>query len=129
MIKLVRPRKLSQFEGVPDLVDLTDLLPSCPPFKPVASNKFISLASLEEEICGLPEFTDWCDHMMLPNPILLDGEVVKGFGRGSKQLGVPTANVQMTDINKEKTEGLIPGVYAAVATLTLQSATDEKLVE
>ena len=67
--------------------------------------------------------------MMLPNPILLDGEVVKGFGRGSKQLGVPTANVQMTDINKEKTEGLIPGVYAAVATLTLQSATDEKLVE
>ena len=58
--------------------------------------------------------------MKLPEPILLDGEVVKGFGRGSKQLGVPTANVQMTEENKEKTAALIPGVYAAMATLTLE---------
>ena len=29
----------------------------------------------------------WLDH-----PIFLFGDVVKGFGRGSKQLGIPTAN-------------------------------------
>ena len=55
----------------------------------------------------------------MPEPITLEGKVVKGFGRGSKQLGVPTANIEMTEINKTKTEELIPGVYAAVATLTL----------
>ena len=62
--------------------------------------------------------------MVLPQPIQLDGEVVAGFGRGSKQLGVPTANVKMTEINKEKTEALIPGVYAAIATLTLPPSED-----
>ena len=124
VIKLVRPRKLAQYDGVPDLVDLTDLLPSHQPFKPISSNKFISLASLDEEISTLPEFTDWCDHIVLPKPLLLDGEVVKGFGRGSKQLGVPTANVKMTEINIEKTAALIPGVYAAIATLTLPPAGD-----
>ena len=65
-------------------MDLTDLLPSHQPFQPASSNKFISLASLENEISELPEFTDWSDHMVLPQPLLLDGEVVKGFGRGSK---------------------------------------------
>jgi len=47
----------------------------------------------------------------------LKGKVVRGFGRGSKQLGVPTANVEMTSENKEITKGLIPGVYSATARL------------
>jgi riboflavin kinase / FMN hydrolase len=54
-------------------------------------------------------------------PLLLEGTVVKGFGRGSKQLGVPTANVEMTEQNKEKTQDLVPGVYAAQATLNGKS--------
>lgn len=28
-----------------------------------------------------------------PYPIYLEGEVLKGFGRGSKELGIPTANL------------------------------------
>ncbi|KAJ2384143.1 riboflavin kinase, partial [Coemansia sp. RSA 2603] len=28
-----------------------------------------------------------------PFPILVSGAVVKGFGRGGKQLGIPTANL------------------------------------
>lgn len=42
---------------------------------------------------------------------------MSGFGRGSRTLGVPTANLEMTDENKSKTEELVPGVYAAIATL------------
>jgi len=54
-------------------------------------------------------------------PLLLEGTVVKGFGRGSKQLGVPTANIKMTEKNKAKTQDLVPGVYAAEATLNGKS--------
>ena len=56
--------------------------------------------------------------MALEPSIQLAGIVVKGFGRGSKQLGVPTANVEMTEVNKAKTAGLVPGVYSAKALLT-----------
>ena len=69
----------------------------------------------------LPEFTDWHEHVSLEPPIVLQGTVVKGFGRGSKQLGVPTANVEMTSENKHKTAGLLPGVYAAIAHLSLDA--------
>jgi len=48
---------------------------------------------------------------------ILAGPVVKGFNRGSTQLGVPTANIEMTAENISKTSNLIPGVYAAIATL------------
>ena len=34
----------------------------------------------------------------------------------------------MTDANKEKTSALIPGVYSAIATLTLQPSDDDKQV-
>ena len=119
MVKLVRPRKLTQYEGVMDLEQLTDILPGIKPFQPMGSNKYIALSSLEKEITALPEFADWSESMPMPQPISLEGKVVKGFGRGSKQLGVPTANIEMTETNKSKTENLIPGVYAAIATLTL----------
>lgn len=49
--------------------------------------------------------------------VVLTGKVVHGFGRGSKQLGVPTANLEMTAENKATTESLIPGVYSAKALL------------
>lgn len=88
-------------------------------FTPAPSNKFINLDSLSEEIKGLPEFADWKYHVPLSPPLVLDGTVVKGFGRGSKQLGVPTANVEMTEENKAKTMNLVPGVYAAKASLKL----------
>jgi riboflavin kinase len=58
----------------------------------------------------------WGSQIPVPD-FLLSGKVVRGFGRGSKQLGVPTANLEMTDENKEKTKSLIPGVYSAIATL------------
>ena len=59
---------------------------------------------------------------MANGPIVLEGQVVKGFGRGSKQLGVPTANVEMTEENKVKTANLVPGVYAAKAQLKVSES-------
>jgi riboflavin kinase len=42
-----------------------------------------------------------------PFPIVQQGEVVSGFGRGSSELGIPTANVPVTEeINKLET-----GIY------------------
>lgn len=67
----------------------------------------------------MPEYASWTIHKAIDPPLLLDGQVVKGFGRGSKQLGVPTANVEMTEENKQKTQSLVPGVYAAKALLKL----------
>lgn len=43
-------------------------------------------------------------------PLFLEGEVVKGFGRGSKDLGCPTANYSL-EIVKVLPDGLEPGVY------------------
>ena len=86
-------------------------------FTPLPLNKFISLSSLQSEISEVAESIDWAQHVEIEPKIELAGTVVKGFGRGSKQLGVPTANVEMTEINKEKTAGLVPGVYASKAVL------------
>ncbi|KAK6635521.1 hypothetical protein RUM44_000773 [Polyplax serrata] len=46
--------------------------------------------------CGLPHFAK--------------GTVVKGFGRGSKELGIPTANLPLEIVNKLPPE-LTTGVY------------------
>ena len=85
-------------------------------FASLPSKKFVSLKSLSEELLLLPEMRAWNSNVEVPG-VVLKGKVVRGFGRGSKQLGVPTANVEMTAENKQITEALIPGVYSATATL------------
>ena len=65
----------------------------------------------------MPEFKHWQHFYELPQPITIEGQVVNGFKRGSKELGVPTANIEMTPENIEITKSLVPGVYAAMGTL------------
>jgi FAD synthase len=36
---------------------------------------------------------DYSGATVLAPPLLMSGPVVKGFGRGSKELGIPTANL------------------------------------
>ncbi|PZC77388.1 hypothetical protein B5X24_HaOG203436 [Helicoverpa armigera] len=43
-------------------------------------------------------------------PLFLEGEVVKGFGRGSKDLGCPTANYPL-EVVQSLPKDLVPGVY------------------
>ena len=55
---------------------------------------------------GLPEFNDWLLNptqgldpvLPLDPPVRMGGPVVKGFGRGSKVLGIPTANLDVTPL-------------------------------
>ena len=81
-----------------------------------------SLYDLDLERYGLPRFDDWIPS---PCPVLREageralplrpvvrmrGPVVRGFGRGSKQLGIPTANLDAGALKKES-DALAPGIY------------------
>ncbi|CAI7606434.1 unnamed protein product [Penicillium manginii] len=50
-----------------------------------------------------------------PFPIRLSGPVIKGFGRGSKDLGIPTANIPADDLDNHP--DLKTGVYFGVVAL------------
>jgi riboflavin kinase len=49
-------------------------------------------------------------------PILLNAEVVHGFKRGSKELGIPTANLSMEDLG-DSGHNLQTGIYYGWAKL------------
>ncbi|KAJ5102795.1 hypothetical protein N7532_003324 [Penicillium argentinense] len=51
-----------------------------------------------------------------PFPVRLSGPVIKGFGRGSKDLGIPTANIPADDLS-EKYPDLQTGVYYGVVAI------------
>ncbi|KAF8409353.1 hypothetical protein HHK36_005428 [Tetracentron sinense] len=52
-----------------------------------------SLLDLRPEKWGLPPFHDWIESTLPIEPWYIGGPVIKGFGRGSKVLGIPTANI------------------------------------
>ncbi|APA08580.1 hypothetical protein sscle_04g033500 [Sclerotinia sclerotiorum 1980 UF-70] len=54
-----------------------------------------------------------------PYPLRMQGEVVSGFGRGSKELGIPTANIPVTNVPWIDTAP--SGVYFGYAALDLPS--------
>ncbi|KAJ2776305.1 riboflavin kinase [Coemansia interrupta] len=56
-----------------------------------------------------------------PYPILVSGSVVKGFGRGGKQLGIPTANLA-EDAVERTLRDLPVGVYLGWAQISGQRA-------
>jgi len=59
------------------------------------------------------EFFLWKNSVVLENTPVMVGSIVSGFGRGSKDLGFPTANLELT--SSVNSEGLVPGIYAATA--------------
>lgn len=63
-----------------------------------------------------------------PFPIRLSGPVIKGFGRGSKDLGIPTANIPADDLDNHP--DLETGVYYGVVALApIEGAEKEKQVQ
>ncbi|KAL4935282.1 hypothetical protein BDV06DRAFT_207293 [Aspergillus oleicola] len=52
-----------------------------------------------------------------PFPIRLSGPVIKGFGRGSKELGIPTANIPIDGLEEVLPKELGVGVYFGVVAL------------
>ena len=59
-----------------------------------------------------PEFKLWANES-IDTDVTVAGKVVYGFQRGSKQLGIPTANIEMTEENLKILESSVPGVYMA----------------
>ncbi|MQM12867.1 hypothetical protein Taro_045784 [Colocasia esculenta] len=71
-----------------------------------------SLLDLRPEKWGLPPFNDWIDGTLPIEPWYIGGPVIKGFGRGSKMLGIPTANLSaenFSDILSEQASGVYLG--------------------
>jgi len=52
-----------------------------------------SLLDVKPENWGLPPFKDWIEGTLPIEPWFIGGPVIKGFGRGSKVLGIPTGIV------------------------------------
>lgn len=69
-----------------------------------------SLLDLHPEKWGLPPFDDWIEETLPVEPWYLGGPVIKGFGRGSKMLGIPTANLAAENFSAELSEHT-SGVY------------------
>lgn len=59
-----------------------------------------------------------------PFPVRLSGPVVKGFGRGSKDLGIPTANIPIAGLSVGGHEGLENGIYYGWAGVNVDSQGD-----
>ncbi|KAF2654800.1 riboflavin kinase [Lophiostoma macrostomum CBS 122681] len=57
------------------------------------------------------------EHPQPPFPLKLRGPVIKGFGRGSKELGIPTANIPLSGLSIGGHDDLDSGIYYGWATL------------
>ncbi|RYP21287.1 hypothetical protein DL767_009301 [Monosporascus sp. MG133] len=56
-----------------------------------------------------------------PYPLRMEGKVISGFGRGSKELGIPTANLPVDATATPWIEDIKSGVYFGYASLALPS--------
>jgi len=77
-----------------------------------------SLLDVRPEKWGLPPFNDWIEGTLPIEPWFIGGPVIKGFGRGSKVLGIPTANLpaeNFSDVVSEHTSGVYFG-WAGLST-------------
>ena len=61
-------------------------------------------------MCFVISFAAYEHLKILEEPMLLKGPVVHGFGRGSKQLGIPTANLDADKLGSAM-EQLPAGIY------------------
>lgn len=74
-----------------------------------------SLLAWEATKYGLPAFSDLVESVIpLDHPFHIRGKVVKGFGRGSKELGIPTANVDADALRTSLAEA-VTGIYCGWA--------------
>jgi len=62
-------------------------------------------------------------YLPLATPIRMAGPVVKGFGRGSKMLGIPTANLDVAPL-KLQADALAPGIYFGWASVAKSDPRD-----
>ncbi|KAF2279074.1 riboflavin kinase [Westerdykella ornata] len=61
-----------------------------------------------------------------PYPLRLRGPVIKGFGRGSKELGIPTANIPIEGLSINGYTNLESGIYYGWASLDYSTIEKEE---
>jgi len=61
------------------------------------------------------EYAAWQNVVKLEKPIDLASEIIHGFGRGSRSLGIPTANLDITSEIGDKINPLLTGIYYGYA--------------
>ncbi|CAI7896665.1 unnamed protein product, partial [Closterium sp. NIES-53] len=69
-----------------------------------------SLLDFQPQHWGLPPFSDWLHRSLPITPWYIKGPVIKGFGRGSKVLGIPTANLPASSFTGHLAEHVC-GIY------------------
>eukprot|EP00210_Caulerpa_lentillifera_P006136 g5863.t1 len=75
-------------------------------------NTLKSLMDFNPALYGLPALTDSLHGVIRMNPVIhLSGTVVKGFGRGAKELGIRTANIDEESLS-DKLSMTVTGIYA-----------------
>lgn len=72
------------------------------------------------------EYPIWTNVGKLEEPIELTSNIVHGFGRGGKKLGIPTANLDMTPEIEAKLVDLVSGVYYGWAEFLPTSTSSEE---
>jgi len=80
-------------------------------------DQWLLIKKYEGKFIKNPYLKDWKWYVKLDSVLELSGWIVPGFKWGSKELGVPTANIEMNDANKKILEGHIPGVYLGNVTV------------
>ncbi|KAF1936257.1 riboflavin kinase [Clathrospora elynae] len=60
-----------------------------------------------------------------PFPLKLRGPVIKGFGRGSRELGIPTANIPLSGLSVGGNDALDSGIYYGWCTLDTSSISSQ----
>ena len=115
----LNPRKIQREGGYDEItqVPLAEKFMEFKDFEFMTTKKYVDPANGEQIIENLPEYKHWGHYIELDADVEIQGKVVEGFQRGSKQLGVPTANIEMTAENVVKAKALVPGVYSAKGTL------------
>jgi HAD superfamily hydrolase (TIGR01509 family) len=78
-----------------------------------------SLLEFRPEDYGLPPFADRLAGGAVPlaPPLRLRGAVVRGVGRGSAQLGIPTANLDLAALEEGALGGAVTGIYCGHASV------------
>jgi riboflavin kinase len=73
------------------------------------------------------EFKVWRNIVKLSKPFEITSKIIHGFGRGSKSLGCPTANLDITEEIAKVIEPLMTGIYCGYASFILPASAEEKL--
>ncbi|KAF9132383.1 riboflavin kinase [Mortierella sp. 14UC] len=88
---------------------------------PVAPIRTTTSASTRPKIAGGPVPES-------PYPIKMNGTVIKGFGRGSKDLGIPTANLPEEAIAAQE-DKLVTGIYYGWAQVVVRTSPEDHLYQ